>query len=148
MIREHSENAEDAAIRAVIDAITKAVRAKDVEAMLAQCAPGIVTFDMVPPLKHQGAQAIRGLWARTLAAFEPPLEYDVHELDIAVDGDVAFARCLNRFGGTKTDGKRVINWLRSTFGLRRIDGRWKVVHEHVSVPFDMETGKAMLELKP
>jgi ketosteroid isomerase-like protein len=72
----------------------------------------------------------------------------VQELDIAVDGDVAFARCLNRFGGTKMDGKRVLNWLRSTFGLRKIDGRWKVVHEHVSVPFDMETGKAMLELKP
>lgn len=28
------------------------------------------------------------------------------------------------------------------------DGRWKVVHEHVSMPFDMETGKAMLDLKP
>jgi hypothetical protein len=32
--------------------------------------------------------------------------------------------------------------------LRKIDGQWKVVHEHVSVPFDMETGKAMLDLKP
>ena len=112
--------------------------------MLAQCAPDIVTFDMVPPLRHQGSQAIRGLWARTLAAFDPPLEYEVHDLDISVDGDVAFARCLNRFGGTKKDGRRVLNSLRSTFGLRKIDGQWKVVHEHVSVPFDMETGKAML----
>jgi uncharacterized protein (TIGR02246 family) len=148
MTREESKSAEEAAIRAVIDAITKAVRAKDVEAMLAQCAPDIVTFDMVPPLRHQGSQAIRGLWARTLAAFDPPLEYEVHDLDISVDGDVAFARCLNRFGGTKKDGRRVLNSLRSTFGLRKIDGQWKVVHEHVSVPFDMETGKAMLELKP
>jgi uncharacterized protein (TIGR02246 family) len=148
MAREESKSLEEAAIRTVIDAITKAVRAKDVEAMLAQCAPDIVTFDMVPPLKHQGSQAIRGLWARTLAAFDPPLEYEVHDLDISVDGDIAFARCLNRFGGTKKDGRRVLNSLRSTFGLRKIDGQWKVVHEHVSVPFDMETGKAMLELKP
>ncbi|MEA3153239.1 MAG: hypothetical protein QOK44_828 [Betaproteobacteria bacterium] len=148
MAREESKSLEEAAIRTVIDAITKAVRAKDVEAMLAQCAPDIVTFDMVPPLRHQGSQAIRGLWARTLAAFDPPLEYEVHDLDISVDGDVAFARCLNRFGGTKKDGRRVLNSLRSTFGLRKIDGQWKVVHEHVSVPFDMETGKAMLELKP
>jgi uncharacterized protein (TIGR02246 family) len=148
MAREESKSLEEAAIRTVIDAITKAVRAKDVEAMLAQCAPDIVTFDMVPPLKHQGSQAIRGLWARTLAAFDPPLEYEVHDLDISVDGDIAFARCLNRFGGTKKDGRRVLNSLRSTFGLRKIDGQWKVVHEHVSVPFDMETGKAMLDLKP
>ncbi|HEV7391611.1 MAG TPA: SgcJ/EcaC family oxidoreductase [Burkholderiales bacterium] len=148
MTRENSKTADEAAIRTLIDAITKAVRAKDVEAMLAQCAPDIVIFDMVPPLKHQGSQAIRGLWARTLAAFDPPLEYEVHDLDISVDGDVAFARCLNRFGGTKKDARRVLNSLRSTFGLRKIDGQWKVVHEHVSVPFEMETGKAMLDLKP
>jgi ketosteroid isomerase-like protein len=148
MTRENSKSADEAAIRAVMDAIAKAVRAKDVEAMLAECSPDIVTFDMVPPLRHQGAQAIRGLWARTLSPFAAPLDYEVHELDICVDGEVAFVRCLNRFGGAKADGPRVVNWLRSTFGLRRIDGRWKVVHEHVSVPFDMETNKAMLQLKP
>ncbi|MGZ5151418.1 MAG: YybH family protein [Burkholderiales bacterium] len=148
MTGEDSKSPDEAAVRAVIESITKAVRAKDVEAMLAECSPQIVTFDMVPPLRHQGAQAIRGLWAKTLSPFQPPLDYEVHELEISVDGDVAFARCLNRFGGTKTGGRRVVNWLRSTFGLRKIDGRWKVVHEHVSVPFDMETGKAMLELKP
>jgi ketosteroid isomerase-like protein len=148
MMHENSRSDDDAAIRAVLDTIAKAVRAKDVEAMLAECAPGIVTFDMVPPLKHAGAQAIRGLWAKTLSAFVPPLEYEMHELDITSDGHVGFASCLNRFGGTKTDGGRIVNWVRSTFGLRKIGGLWKVVHEHVSVPFDMHTGKAMLDLKP
>ena len=41
-----------------------------------------------------------------------------------------------------------MNWLRWTLGFRKIDGRWRVAHEHVSVPFDMESGKAMLDLKP
>ncbi|HEX8345849.1 MAG TPA: nuclear transport factor 2 family protein [Actinoplanes sp.] len=29
-------------------------------------------------------------------------------------------------------------WHRSTLGLRRIDGDWVIVHEHQSVPFEMD----------
>jgi uncharacterized protein (TIGR02246 family) len=139
---------EEAAIREVIDAITRAVRARDVEAMLAECTPDIVTFDMLPPLKHQGADALRRLWAATLESFTPPLDYDVHQLDITVDDNVAFARSLNRFAGTTNYGERVINWLCVTLGSRKLDGRWKLAHQHVSVPFDLETGQALLELEP
>ena len=147
MTREHSRSADEVAIRGLIEAIAQAVRARDVDEMLANCAPDIATFDMVPPLRHQGADAIRRVWAGTLAALEPPVEYEVHDLDLSV-GYVAFSRSLNRFAATKKDGERFVNWLCTTLGFRKIDGRWKVVHEHVSVPFDMETGKAMLDLKP
>jgi ketosteroid isomerase-like protein len=41
-----------------------------------------------------------------------------------------------------------VSWLRSTLGFRKIDGRWRVAHQHVSVPFDMESGQAKLDLKP
>jgi ketosteroid isomerase-like protein len=100
MTRDSRRTADEDAIRGVIDAITDAVRARDVDAMLAHCAPELATFDMVPPLKHEGAEAIRRLWAKTLPSFEPPLQYDVHQLEIAVGGDVAFSRSLNRFGGS------------------------------------------------
>jgi len=39
-------------------------------------------------------------------------------------------------------------WLRATSGLRKMNGKWLIVHDHVSVPIDFETGKAVLELKP
>jgi ketosteroid isomerase-like protein len=148
MLRENSQTTDEAAVRAVLGAITNAVRAADVEAMLTHCAPDIATFDMVPPLKHEGAAAIRRLWATTLAAFNPPLEYEVTQLELAVGSDIAFCRSLNRFGGTTREGKPVVNWLCSTLGLRKLDGNWKIVHEHVSVPFDMKTGKALLDLQP
>jgi ketosteroid isomerase-like protein len=148
MLRENSHNTDEAAVRAVLGAISNAVRARDVEAMLAHCAPDIATFDMVPPLKHVGADAVRRVWAAALATFDSPVEYEVDQLDLAVGSDVAFCRSLNRFGGTTRDGKHIANWLCSTLGLRKLDGQWKVVHEHVSVPFDMKTGKALLDLKP
>ena len=143
-----SNRADEAAIGVVIGAITNAVRANNVDAMLSHCASDIAIFDMVPPLKHKGAEEVRQLWTKTLTMFEPPLEYNVHHLEIAVSGDVAFSRSLNRFGGTTKDGERVVHWLCSTLGFRKIKGRWKVMHEHTSVPFDMESGKALLDLKP
>ena len=39
-------------------------------------------------------------------------------------------------------------WWRATQGFRRIDGRWQIVHEHSSVPFDMKSGKVSFDLKP
>jgi ketosteroid isomerase-like protein len=39
-------------------------------------------------------------------------------------------------------------WVRATLCLRRIDDKWMIAHEHQSVPFDVETGKASLDLKP
>ena len=145
---EQSLIPEESAVNAVIDAMAKAVRAGDVDAMLAQCAPGIVIFDMVPPIKHEGEDSIRALWSKTLEPFQPPLEFEFKEVDITIGGNVAFARCFSRFGGTRSDGTRVANWMRSTLGFQKVDGRWRIVHQHVSVPFDMQTGKAMLELEP
>jgi len=40
-----------------------------------------------------------------------------------------------------------MSW-RATLCRRRIDGKWMVTHGHSSVPFDMESGKASLDLKP
>ena len=40
-------------------------------------------------------------------------------------------------------------WVRTTLGFRKADGRWRVVHEHVSVPFYMDgSERAALDLKP
>jgi ketosteroid isomerase-like protein len=61
---------------------------------------------------------------------------------------VAFCHSLNGINATKTDGGKVDMWVRATGGLRKVDGTWKVTHLHSSVPFDVESGKASLDLKP
>jgi ketosteroid isomerase-like protein len=147
-LRHHDETEDELALRAQIDAIINAVRGKDVDALLSCCAPEIATFDLVPPLKHEGAEAIRELWQRMLASFVPPLNYDVYDLELMVGSDVAFTRSLNRFGGTTSEGQRVTRWLCSTLGFRKVHGRWKLVHQHFSVPLDIVSGQALFELAP
>ena len=137
-----------AAVERVIAKMSEAVRNKDVEAMLEVCTPDFITFDLVAPIQHQGPDAVRRLWAETLEAFDGPIQYELQWIEIDVAGDVAFSRGLGHFKAKTKDGNVIDNWLRFTHGFRKVDGEWKVAHEHVSVPFDMETGKALLELKP
>jgi ketosteroid isomerase-like protein len=143
-----SSEIDEAAVVAVIHAMAQAVRDRDVDAMLAHCTPDVTTFDLVPPLKHVGADAVREVWAKTLGAFESAVEYDLQDLEITVSDFVAFARGLQHFGGRRRDGSHSASWFSLTLGLRKIDGQWKITHEHVSVPFDMQTGQALLDLEP
>jgi ketosteroid isomerase-like protein len=47
-----------------------------------------------------------------------------------------------------TNGKKEDMWVRATLCFRKIEGKWLITHEHDSEPFDMQTFKALLDLKP
>jgi uncharacterized protein (TIGR02246 family) len=144
-----SRAGDEAQIRALIDAWAKAVRAKDVDAVLAHFAADVVTFDLAPPLQCAGADALRRSLAAWFPTFRGPVGYEVRDPSITADGDVAFCRSLNRISGTRTDGEQTDVWVRATVGLRRIDRRWQVTHEHSSVPFYMDGSyRAAVDLKP
>jgi PhnB protein len=61
---------------------------------------------------------------------------------------VAFCHGLHHVSGTPRDGRKIDMFWRATQGFQRIDGAWRVVHEHGSLPFDMKTGKVPFSLKP
>jgi ketosteroid isomerase-like protein len=58
-----------------------------------------------------------------------------------------FSFCLIRCGAV-VDDQEQSSWMRVTICWRKLDGRWQVAHEHYSEPFDMESGKALFDLKP
>jgi PhnB protein len=71
------------------------------------------------------------------------------DLEITAGDNVAYCTGLNRIGGAKTDGERPSIWVRVTACLRKLDGRWKVAHEHISTPFYMDGSlKAAVDLQP
>ena len=135
-------------IRKLFDGWAKAFEAKDVNGVMAIYAPNVTAFDIVPPLQFRGAEAYRKDYADFFAQFSGPLHVETPDMHIEVNGDTAFAYGLERLTGQTTDGKPVDIWLRSSEGLKTIDGTWRVVHEHISVPTDMATGKAVMDLKP
>jgi hypothetical protein len=50
--------------------------------------------------------------------------------------------------GTLKNGNRTDYWVRWTGCFRNVDGNWLIVHDQVSVLLDMQSGKALLNLKP
>jgi ketosteroid isomerase-like protein len=73
----------------------------------------------------------------------------MRDLSVTVGDDVAFSRGISRMTGTKVDGEEVDLWYRSTVCFRKLNGSWKIAHEHTSVPFLMDGSyRAAVDLKP
>jgi ketosteroid isomerase-like protein len=132
-----------------IESWTKALRAKDIDALMSHYAQDIVVFDLAPPLQYKGADVYRKNWADWLPSFQGPIGYEIRELSITASGDVAFSRSLNRITGLRTSGEKTDVWIRATIGFRKVGGQWMIMHEHFSTPFYMDgSDKAALDLKP
>src|SRR5918992_5952555 len=96
---------DEADIRRRIDNLVEAIRAMDLECVKSIYAPNIVSFDVIPPLQHVGAEAQWKNWTDVFAAYQRPLGYEIRDLTITVGDDVAFAHSINRISGTLKNGK-------------------------------------------
>lgn len=142
------ETIAEARIRERIQGFAAAFRAKDVDGVMSLFAPTILSFDLAPPLRCIGADALRKHWEATFAALQGPVIYEIHDLAIEVGDQLAFSHSLNRMRGTLADGRTTERWLRWTACFRQIDGRWQATHEHVSAPIEVASGKALFNLAP
>src|SRR5436190_512858 len=145
-MEEHSTKHE-AAIRELVDRFVKAVHAKDIDGVMSVYAPDVVAFDVVPPLQYVGAEAFRKPWQEVFERYQV-IDYEVRDLNVTAGDDVAFSHSLNRNSGTLKNGQKVEFWLRWTACYRKINGEWRIAHLQISVPVDLRTGTAALNLKP
>jgi ketosteroid isomerase-like protein len=137
-------------IRAVLDDLAAAITTKDAHRAVAHYAPDVVSFSLAPPLRVAGDEVTDPAGTEGwFVTWDGPIGYDISDRVIEVSGDVAFCHGLTHLTGTKTDGAQVDLWFRSTVGLRRVDGRWLISHEHDSTPFYMDgSDRAANDLKP
>ena len=148
MAVEETKKNDEAEIKRVIEGGVEAVRARDIDGVMSIYAQEVVSFDIVPPLRYRGADAFRKVWEEVFSVYQGPIDYEVHDLNITVGDDVAFGHSLNRLSGTLNTGQKTNLWLRWTACFRKINGKWLIVHHQNSVPVDLETGRAVLDLKP
>jgi ketosteroid isomerase-like protein len=140
---------DEAGIRRRFGQLAEAIRAADLDGVMPIYAPDIVTFDVQPPLRRVGAEGKRKNWAEVFTLFQPPLNCEIRDLTITVSDDMAFVHSFNRISGILKNGDASGGfWVRATACLRKIDGNWLIVHDHASVPLDVESGRAVLDLQP
>ncbi|MFF5989382.1 YybH family protein [Prauserella flavalba] len=141
----------EAEVRDVIAEQTEALRAGDADALVARYTAETVKFDLAPPLRHTGAEVLDADGVRAwLATFDGPVDAEVRDLDVTVGGDVAFCHSLNRMSAVPRGSAEGFDlWYRATVCLRRIEGTWRITHEHTSTPFYMDGSfRSAIDLTP
>jgi uncharacterized protein (TIGR02246 family) len=139
---------DEAGVRQWIGDFTHAFEARDTSAMMELYTPDVVAYDTSPPLQYVGRDAYAKDFAAFFAEFKGPLGLECRDLHIQVSGDLAFVECLSHMTGTMSNGQPMNVWVRTTSGLRKENGHWLDFHDHVSLPVDMASGKAAMDLKP
>ena len=138
----------EAEVRALLEDWSDAIRAKDIERLMPLYAPDAVYFDLVPPLQIVGTDAIRANFLRWFGGWSSAIGQEARDLRVAAGGDIASAFLLIRASGTLKDGREVGYWVRASVHCRRAGQHWRITHEHISLPVDIKSGKAVMDLAP
>ena len=123
-------------IQALIEAWADAVRRHDLPGILAHHDRDIMMFDVPLPLQSLGMTEYKKTWDLFFKYHEPSEAFDIEQLAITAGEDVAFAAAILRCGSATVSGPPEQGGFlfRLTIGLRKIDGDWRITHEHHSVP--------------
>lgn len=139
-----------AAIEALEAHFAAAFNARDVNAIMSLYLPGpnLFVFDVTPPRQHVGWDDYRADWVDTFKASPPRFHFSISDLSVTVVGPVAYGHSIQSETFTRANGAQGGFVVRVTDVYRKLHGRWLIVQEHVSVPVDLDTGKADLLSKP
>jgi len=137
-------DADKAAITDSVHRLAAAVDAKDINGIMAYYVPdsSLFVYDFIPPRQYVGADVYRKDWQGFLAVYSGPTHTSVDDWTVDTDHDLAYAHGTVHIKGTDKDGKSFDQTLRVTDVYKKFDGKWLVVHEHVSEPVDPVTNQA------
>lgn len=134
MAETHVVSQDEVAVRTLIEAWAAAVRRKDYQGILENHTADFVMFDVPPPFRSDGLEAYKKTWDLFFSMANHPVRFDIRDMKVTAGADVAFAVANMGCTTPGADGKPEDLDFRLTVGLRKIDGRWMIAHEHHSVP--------------
>ncbi len=103
-------------------------------------------YDLAGPLQYEGNAAVRRDFDNVFANFAGAKGNFV-ELVVVTDGKLGMASSIQHFAWTDKAGKPQGVTVRVTDVFHKVDGKWKVIHTHISAPMDAKTGMTQTNLK-
>jgi ketosteroid isomerase-like protein len=109
--------------------------------------PEMLQFDVTSPREFKGT-AFRKHFNDVVTMFSANTKVDIMDMQTHADNHLAFVSSLQRSYGTDPKGEPFEFTIRVTDCFRKVNGKWKIVHQHASFPIDsMESGKADFQSK-
>ena len=106
----------------------------------------VSVYDFVPPLQYKGVSAVHDDFNNFFANAKDP-KGEFVELVVVTDGKMGMARSIQHFTWKDKDDKPQEATIRVTDVFHKVNGKWKVMHTHISVPVDPKTGQGQMNLK-
>lgn len=121
-------------VHTVLEDWARATRQNRKDKILKNHAIDLVIFDVLSPMKYESAESYRQSWSDWQPETQGEGQFDLENISVTVSTDLAFAHCFIRCGSTMPDGHTFQDLVRATFCLKKIDGAWKILHQHLSKP--------------
>ncbi len=146
--RASAQADDNAQINALYQQFATALRHKDLNALMAFYPRGnsLFVFDVSTPREHVGWQSYYDDWKGFFASIKGNPGFSISELGITISGDVAYTHSIQSLTGNM--GNLHALTVRVTDVLRKTNGKWLIVQEHVSVPINFNTLKPDLMSRP
>lgn len=131
-----AQTKDEQAIRTLLENWADAVRRHDLPAILAHHDPQMLMFDLPPPLQCKGIGAYEETWGLMFRYHRVGAAFDFRELNVSAGSDIAFATAIMWCGPDSSSNPMDKDGFlfRLTVGMRKVDGDWRITHEHHSVP--------------
>ena len=131
----------------VLGAYSAAVDGKNLTDFTGLYAPDVHVYDAWGKFEYVGAEAWQAMaadWYGSLGT--ETVRLDFADVRVLAGEKVAMLSAAATFTAFSADGGKLRSLTnRMTMGLELRGSRWLIVHEHSSLPIDMETGRGIFE---
>ncbi len=121
-------------VRAVHETWFERTAAKDLDGLMQHVDPNIVSYEHAGALEYVGIDEVRDVCRRGLASSPGAIEFDIPDLTVLANGDLAVAWGLDRVLVEDADGHSIATQSRGTRVFQRRSSGWAMVHQHLSIP--------------
>jgi ketosteroid isomerase-like protein len=146
--RADAQSNDNAAISALYQQFANAFRQKDLNTIMLPYIHSntLFVFDVSTPREHVGWDNYRADWKGFFDSIKGKPTFSISELSVTISGDVAYTHSIQSFTGNM--GNLHAMAVRVTDVLRKVNGKWLIVQEHVSVPINFTTLKPDFMSRP
>jgi ketosteroid isomerase-like protein len=106
----------------------------------------LFVFDVSTPREHVGWENYRADWKGFFDSIKGKPTFSISELSVTISGDVAYTHSIQSFTGNM--GNLHAMEVRVIDILRKVNGKWLIVQEHVPVPINFTTLKPDFMSRP
>lgn len=136
------------AVAAMVATYQRAVRARDVDAFMQLYDTDVRVFDTWGTWSYEGRDAWRKMiegWFASLGTGEQ-VDVRVSDLRVTGGGHLAVATAAFTYAALTPEGRELRSMVnRLTWVVAQQGSGWRIVHEHTSVPLDLEHAKGIFQ---